>query len=208
MNTSKQKLTLERAESIAHWLIEHVIRIPDATVVGSIRRRCKVVGDIDIICPMPGGKVDDLHDRIALRFDTHDGGSLFEPFSAAGYLGDWIRGKLPMARAISLVLVSQSDPKDRLPVQVFRYDPGPKGNRGMIELIRTGPSPFSKRAVIRWAELTQGGYCKGGYLHHPQPATLPPEPTPDEARAFELLGWDYIEPDQRRFHMQTKGKHR
>lgn len=189
-------IPLAKAEATAAWLIDQ-LAIPDARIVGSIRRRRPYVHDIDLICPMPRGSNDLLHQRVLERFSTGEPDGLFglKEEGVGDGLGALLKGRKRMTRIMCMSLISQIDPTRSIPVQIHRHAPGPAGNRGWIELIRTGPLEFGRRALARWKVVSDGGWSKDGYPHASNGARVS---VPDERAAFGLLHWRYIEPERRR----------
>lgn len=67
-------------------------------------------------------------------------------------------------------------------------------NWGMIYFIRTGSAEFAKKALIRWKEITKGGYSEDGLLHTADHVVVE---TPEEADVFKALKWAYVPPEKR-----------
>jgi len=64
---------------------------------------------------------------------------------------------------------------------------------GMKLLVRTGPADFCKRVMSRFLELGMRGHAYGG-VHDAQGTLIN---CPDELTVFNLLRWEYIEPEAR-----------
>lgn len=202
-------------------LLRNELQIDRCLVAGSIRRRVRMVKDVELVCPRPAdGQADPLLERIREKFlipgwhgeeekylePVPDTGGLFAPAAPKtrpavrirpnplAPIGLAMKGAKDGFRYCQLNVPSKVYPDVAINVDIFRYDPGPMGNKGWIELIRTGPGDFSKRAVIRWTELT-GGHSSEGY---PRYRDEKPIPVPTEEEAFKLLRWPWIEPWERK----------
>lgn len=112
----------------------------------------------------------------------------------AAPIGIAVKGVKDGFRYCQLRLPGNADDAVIVSVDIFRYDPGANGNRGWIELIRTGPAEFGQRACVRWKQVgglrSEDGYLIGG--------DNLPVPCATEEEAFRLLGWAWIEPWNRR----------
>lgn len=201
--------------------IKHLVttlEIGEHLVAGSIRRRAPWVKDIEIVLPAPAkDEPDPLLDKIRATFtiDGYHGAEYEEKFVSQECLlgppetykvrrrrptlerpaGVVVKGANPGFRYCQLRLAGVADPTMFINVDLFRYDQGDGGNRGWIELIRTGPSDFSQKALAQWKRVSGGGWSKDGYPRRPGDI---PVPVPTEARAFELLQWAWVEPWDRR----------
>lgn len=202
-STEPGYLTCDQAAGIALNVLGFLnVPRPEFWLVGSIRRRAFSVKDIDVLCAMPRGDSDPLYEAICRHFiqapaPYKQGGSLFDaPASAleGPILGKVVRGCKRQFRncCVEINPVGVSGP---VKIEFWRYDAGPHGNRGWIELIRTGPWEFAKAAVSRWNRVS-GGVAGDPHVGYP---CLRGErvPVPDEATAFKLLDWPYIEPENR-----------
>lgn len=185
-------IALELAETLVRELAFHLD--PGGVLVcGSLRRERQNIGDIDLAAelPMPGGD-DRLAREIIKRFTRRPvAGMLFEPKLVKGSMG-WIRdGAVAGFKACRLTLVSEPHTID---VEIHRYVAGPVGNRGWVELMRTGPVEFSQwlltRHKVRQGRSTKPGSVHG-YLVDREGAAIP---TPTEADVFRLVGLEYIPP--------------
>ncbi len=189
--------------------------------VGSYRRGLPTVGDIELIAPMPK-EGDPLHDRLAAHFYDPTakpettrttqlalfGGAPAEEIAALagpprgerfGNPGPGLRPRFGYAQVELFLKLPQPNPP-YIKLDWFRFDAGPNGNRGWVQLIRTGPWDFSRDCCARWKRITNGGYSTsgddlGGCLYRAGGTRVP---VPDEATAFELLELPYIEPRERR----------
>lgn len=219
MSESLDRIPHERAMAAARLLME-ALEIREAQIVGSLRRLVSAVGDIEIVVPMPEvGAFDALFERIKERFDMPGlkphpvprqeledkmlfgdcpSGTMVKPAAPPSLLlptlGKVIKGAKPGFRYCQVCLQLSGEPRAVVNVDIFRYDQGDQGNRGWIELIRTGPADFGKQACIRWKQIS-GGFSKDGYPHNRQGFRIP---VPTEQAAFDLLGWDWVPPERRR----------
>jgi hypothetical protein len=212
------KLPRVMVESAARALCEALgIRLDggESLLAGSLRRGCDLVGDIDLVCPLPcvgGGGDDALCREILKKFvwvarPSKGTGSLFTP-ELNGAMGWITEGAHAGFKSCSLVLVrdvvanERSQMRTEIKVQVHRYTPGPMGNRGLIEVIRTGPADFGPAFLALWKRRRGQGVAgapdalasQHGFLLDPFGAAVP---TPTEHSCFELCGIPFIPPERR-----------
>jgi hypothetical protein len=161
--------------------------------VGSLRRGLAVAGDLDYIAPRPAvdaqgrlTEADALYAVLSEHFYGPD-----EP-ARDTRLGTAVKGLKPGFGMCNLILELKSPQPARLPIQIHRFWPGPQGNRGWIELIRTGPADFGKAAMFRLG--TRGLKSRDGFPHDHRGNRIA---VPTEARAFDLLGLGFVEPHHR-----------
>lgn len=198
--TTAERIPIERALKACDYIRDQ-LAIPRCLVAGSIRRRVPMVKDIELVVPMPlEGAPDVLYDRIAVLFsprpDPDAALNLFtraEP-PAGKWIGRVVKGHNERFRYCQLALRTGLEPQVDLNIDIFRYDPGEKGNRGWIELIRTGPDTFGRGACIRWKTLSNGRSDEGYPRHSDGTAVA----VPSEEAAFQLLKWPWVEPWDRR----------
>lgn len=97
------------------------------------------------------------------------------------------------------------EPGWRLPftlkIEIHRYTPGAKGNRGWVQMIRTGPGAKSDQEIgwgemmlHRWKQRNPGGCSRDAFPCLPDGSRVP---VWDEMRAFALVGLQYIPPHAR-----------
>lgn len=187
-----QRIKLADAERIAGE-VEALLgmRHPECSVVGSVRRKREDVGDIEMIAPMPstssvGIPTDYLRMSIMQHFAKADPDSVFPA-------GDTIiSGAGKGFRMASLIYKSTK-------VQIFRYDPGANGNRGWIELMRTGPAEYSERILKQWKFVcgTKNTPSFGSIEGHFVDERGVRVPTPTERAVYELVGLPFTEPENR-----------
>lgn len=202
------RIPLQRAlEAIAvldERISPHIVTGP-LEAVGSVRRHVDQVGDLELIAPMPGREYgDDLCRRLAeLLTDPDD---LFSA-SRTDRIGSVISGLKLGFRACSFTVWLGSEPRVEMPVQIYRYDPGAGGNRGMVELIRTGPVDFGKAFLARWKVERGIGSpkipaCRDSYLLDANGRRVP---TPTEVEAMKMARLRYIDPEERARAARTIG---
>ncbi len=166
VSTTGSRLPLAEAIRTAE-LFQARIR-GESHIVGSVRRHCETVGDIEIM----------LHRDATLALEVSD-----SPLFPA----DWttVRGGKTGWK------YWQIEHRSGLHVDLYRFD---ADNRGSIMLIRTGPAEFSRRWVM--ALEAQGYRHKDGYLH--RRSGLEHLSCLQERDAFAAAGWPYVEPSERR----------
>jgi DNA polymerase/3'-5' exonuclease PolX len=224
MSVSARRIPLEQARSVAaavigQWLVpspadnalpleQRLMAFADKGVMlaGSIRRQLATAGDIEIVAPLHDSAEDvaQEHRRIDGTL-LPDNGGLYPP---AGTWAKAVKGFRCSGRYTQFVVyprllhksmfgdVEGTEPDGGVKVDLWRYRPGPFGNKGWIQLIRTGPDDFGPACLARWKRITRGGLSQHGFPH--RTATSPPIPVPDEGAAFALLEMPYIEPRDRR----------
>ena len=151
----------------------------------SIRRGRLDVGDIELLCVPkvrvvqdmfgnPISAVSELENRCVELIA--EGFLDYRP-NVCGAITFGLWNKLVVHQATSI------------PVDIFTAT---TENWGMATVVRTGPKDFNVRMMTRFRELgmqghAYGGVAKGGEVLH----------CPTEARVFELLGWEYLDPGDR-----------
>lgn len=170
MSSATKRLTLPVADGVAANLLDrltpHCERID---LAGSLRRRCRTVGDIEIVCiPKP-----------------YDATPLFAS-GIAPVVNQWrkIKGELPCrytARALPW-----------FGLQLDLFMPDPRGY-GLQLAIRTGSADWAHH-ILAAAWVRAGYNSKGGLLHNSAGQVVP---TPDERGLFELIGLPWREPEER-----------
>lgn len=164
-------------------------------VVGSVRRQCEDIGDLEFTARMPVDKSrDELHRSIAATIRQE---GLFEATKPKTF-GVAVEGFKPGFKYCSLLMTLERDGQQyELPVQIHRYAHG-DSNRGWIEIMRTGPADFGEIFLSRWKK--QHGIPREkpasveGFLVDATGARVS---VPSERVAFELCGLKYIEPHVR-----------
>lgn len=175
--------------------------------VGSIRRQVEYVGDVDLIAPLPdfqGKRPTFATDPLFVAVNKTMTNALQDPDPAAGGLfggdpapqttivGEAIEGLKPGFKAASLRVICPNGL--RIPVQIFRYTPE---SYGWIKLMRTGPSEFSQAFLSAWKRVHGINNGQGSIEGHLVDVTGKVVPVCDEAAAFRMVGWPFIEPIDR-----------
>lgn len=156
------RIPLDKAKTAAAWLCQRWgVHPPDCAVVGSIRRGAPTCGDIDLLAPIPEhGKPDHLYQNIAwtmgVKQDGEDKASLFgaperEP-NKNPMKGEVLNGLRPYFKGCAVRLANPSTGRS-MQVNVGRYVPGSKGNRGWKELMMTGPQEFGIDVLAAWKRV-------------------------------------------------------
>lgn len=173
---------------------------PACLVVGSVRREKPDVGDLEFIAPHRDGPYDTLFDLINATCVDSEGMFASKPTKERFAVPE--RGVKRGFRALSVVchMTRQDGEKWTIPVQVNRYG---AGNRGWVEIMRTGPDEFGRLFLHTWKE--KWGGSKGsveGYLVDARGNRVS---AATEAEAFEKCGLPFVEPrDRGRFaHMRN-----
>lgn len=200
------KIPAERAIKAVHYLLELLgARLdPDRSddpmtlaLVGSIRRDAPMVSDIDLISPWVNGDHDPLHAGLVRLFGDPARAEKSPLFAAADdtlRLGIYLNGLYRNFKRAAVLVKLKGPPYCEIKVEFHRYTPGPQGNRGWIEMIRTGPAEWGRMCCIRWKHKTPNGTSENGFLVDGEGEV---HPTPDEASVFRLLGLQYIPPAAR-----------
>ncbi len=170
MSATGTRMNLATAEVYAADILHAITG--EAHVVGSIRRKSKTVGDIEIL----------VHWDAQIALDVSVGPLLPSEF-------DSIKGG--PAKKDGWKYWQLHNTKHGYNLDLFRFD---ENNRGSMMLIRTGPAEFSKRYVM--ALNDHGLKHEGGYVRYKSDNEI--VACDDERRAFELAGMTYIEPPKRR----------
>jgi hypothetical protein len=166
-------------------------------IVGSVRRNCPDVGDLEFTAPLPAGDADPLYDKISGTLIPTEGLGLFDCADAEPSRIGWAnRGFKPGFAAASITVKHRII--GMIAVEIYRYTGGDQGNRGWVEIMRTGPRDFCTYFLDRWK--TRHGIARDKHalvenqLRDMHGYVIP---VPTEARAFELAGMDWVEPDRR-----------
>lgn len=145
-------------------------------IAGSIRRRRRTIGDIEIVC-LP---------------HAYEASPLF-PTGIATVVNQWgkIRGELPCRYTQRLLPCG---------MKLDLFMPDPRGY-GLQLAIRTGSADWCKK-VLAPAWVRAGYRSEGGLLHHVVDSDFPnnwdtTEPTPDEYTLFRLIGLRWVKPEDR-----------
>lgn len=172
------------------------LAIDQAGVMGSIRRGCGSVGDIDLVAPMPVSCPSDaLYSKILRNFQEEDKPEMLPRPVVAGALGKVVQGVKPGFKACALMArFGDLDIK----VEIHRYVDGPRGNRGWIEILRTGPAEYGQGFLSRWKSVQRIQMVNrgsiDGFLVDCRGVAVP---TPTEEVAFEMAGLKFVPPEKR-----------
>lgn len=206
-----ERMPLEVADRISSQLLKRWELDPRTCfVVGSVRRRCPMVGDIEIVAPLPKGKVvffedDPIFSRInATMVNPHvEAGELWTTVlaseKAGKCIGAAIRGLKPGFKAASLEVTLNSG--HVVYVQVYRYTPE---NFGWMMIERTGtggPKGFGAYFLECWKKrygIKLGPETPASVNNHLVNAAGDVVPVPTEEEAFRLCGFkEPVAPDRR-----------
>lgn len=206
------RITLENAKRVGRVLVERWgigERTPAgdyaSLFVGSVRRRCPTVGDIEIVAPAP------LHARPSVGDDplfARINATIDNPWSEPGLfgtpapppcanpVGSATRGFKPGFLEARFSL--RPWPGFMIACQVFRYTPR---NRGWVILMRTGPGEFGKWFLGQWKKrysIPMGtDEDRGSRDGHLVDAAGNIVDVPAEAAAFDLAGVPWVPPERR-----------
>lgn len=208
-----QRIPLERAQKVAAYIAETtgILLNPGVEVdaekpalwtVGSVRRGIAEVADLEFIAacrpyamgpdPVAEWVLAHFEPEKAWRERTERGEP--KPEGKIGVLHKGGRADDWKAAYLSV----QIGGGIRFPIQVFRFDPGPDGNRGWIEVMRTGCSDFSTAMLTRWKVRNGIGPddpgSSDGYLVDPFGKRIPQA---TEAEVFEACGVVMLSPSRR-----------
>lgn len=165
MSATGTRLSLREADAIAFELLSQIVG--EAHIVGSVRRRERDVGDVEIM----------VHRDANIKIDVAGGLWPGDYQSRKGGGRDWRFWQL------------RHFDRDYI-VDLYRFD---DLNRGSIMLIRTGPAEFSKRFVI--ALRGMGLKHDGGYIKEIRTDQI--VNCNDEAAAFAAAGMVWVFPEAR-----------
>lgn len=173
------------------WNIQHT-----AIELGALRRGVPAVSSIDLSAPMPTGQADPLFETINAGMASAPG--LFGAAASGPITGRAISGLAPGFQRVTLTI----DPmpgfsKHPMPVTIYRFR---ESNRGLVELLGTGPRSFLDLFWHRWRKLNaipegSAHRCmREGDLVDGDGNVVP---TPEERDVFKLVRWDWIDPRRR-----------
>lgn len=201
MMSTGPKISLTAVTALAEKLVRELQLGPDALIAGSVRRGVQMVGDIDLVCPMPApGARDPVLAAIEGCFARPAGaGMLFQPTSGMGVIQSGVKvGFKYCSLMLHAKLTGQFTRglEVEVPVQIHRCVHGAHGNRGWIELKCTGPADFGKAFLHAWKVRMKcpAEASHEGYLQDSSGAAIA---TPTEADCFSLCGLKWVEPGMR-----------
>ena len=178
---------LAAAELLREELLPYCDRIE---IGGSVRRKLRIVGDVELVCVPKEGETVMATDQL----DEH-----LQELIANGRL-DYRPNTLGRR---------QYGPQNKLlvdcwnrglPIDIFTAD---ERNWGMFLLVRTGSKVFNMKVM---GELKRRGYAGHAYPKYLgegkwQGGITAPDGTeilcPTEKTVFDVLGWEYKEPEER-----------
>lgn len=185
------------AELMRRWWIDP----QQGAIVGSVRRGLPDVGDIELIAPLPlDGKEDVLFNILTKKLRRPAApGFLFGPIGGdgPGKYGDIVKGVADRFKACQVMIDRKSG--GQIQVDIYRYTPGPQGNRGWCEVVRTGSADFTRALATHWKKLNRyGPERKGSDEGWLLDQDMKPIPTPSELSVFHRMRLLYVEPHLRR----------
>ena len=184
----KTRWPLSRAQVTAALLIEQLEGSCERVdIAGSVRRGREDVGDIELLCIPRMAQDLDLFGDVAATRSLLDQRCL--ELVRTGVL-DYRRNAqgLKSFGPLNKLMVHSAT---GIPVDIFATT---QENWGMALVVRTGPADFNVRIMTRFRDLGLRGHAYGG-------VTLPTGEIvhcPTEKDVFRHLGWDYLEPQNRR----------
>jgi len=168
-------------------------------IVGSFRRNTPDVGDLEFVAPLPvDDETDWLYEEIR---DGFDAGGLFgdtTPKLAGRIISGVKRGFLLATIELDHIHVGTGEVAT-VPIQIHRYMPGDKGNRGWIEILRTGPTDHGRWFLAAWSKAMGVPFDRQasmfGYLRDAYGGQVP---TPTEEGCYERIKSKFIKPEDRK----------
>lgn len=203
MSDNPFRIPLPEAHRVAAWLMARwsMTEANGCAIVGSIARERPDIGDVDLLAPLPLDPAkDQLYDAIAMGLgiikppaDLWQGGKPPVPQMT----GRVVKGLNPGFKSLALVLTGQSGRE--VPVNIERYTPGPQGNCGWKQIMRTGPEEFGEALLTQWKRVcgTIGTEARGSDKGFWVDKNGVPVPTPTEKHCFHLARCLWIKPQCR-----------
>lgn len=224
-------LAIARAFARRVGMDQRVADICGATIVGSLRRRghdaAATVGDIEILCPMPGPVPDrpiatkEAQDAWRKQHEADD--TVYAGIHAAVHppqapaqaemfgdpppppakpIGTALKGLKPCFMQCELQIFPAElgivDGPEAVGVQVFRFWPGPYGNGGWAKLIRTGPTELGEWFLSRWKSVFNLPFGSQASAHgYLRDAHGAPVAVESETELLAKLRIEYIRPHLR-----------
>lgn len=190
-----ERMPIEKADRAAVYLMNKwgMTAEGGCSVVGSVRRRRDMVGDLEFIAPASSHQMTDtLFEAIDATCQPEGVFATLAP--GKSYLCEAVRGLKRGFLACSLTATLKGQTETwTMPVQIFRYTPE---NRGWITLMRTGPGELGKQVLIWWKKRfsIQGEASVEGHLVDSRGQIVP---VPTEEDIFRKLQMTYIPPEDR-----------
>lgn len=209
------RLPLADADRLADWLMDRLW--PDdregVMVVGSVRRRKETVGDLEFVAPKPAkGEPDPLLERIQAYFPPE--GRAVRPGKTACLFDE--PPAVPAAKPLGVLLMGGGEcfglarlrlnlvkSGQAFQVEIYRYVPGPMGNRGWITAIRTGPGEFGRMLMRRWTVMRAPHGADANWSTSASEDGFPLDhngarmPCPTEELVFQMCRWPWVRPEMR-----------
>ena len=199
-------ILLADAEKAAAFLFHRWALDPAACmVVGSVRRRRELVGDLELIAPAWDGKgQDQVFDRIAATMEGEHPAykpsptGLFEPeapevIRCEKGIGHALMGLRPGFLHARLSLRRRDG--SEIPCEVYRYTPQ---NRGWITLMRTGPGDFGRLFLRYWKHAHEIPFgFEASIDGHLRDARGEVVTVTSEEQCFEKCGLKFMPPEER-----------
>lgn len=195
------RIPFSKALQLSEWIASkwRMTEERGCLAVGSLRRKRADIGDLDFIAPLPKDpEQDELHDTIAQSLGiAPKRAPLFTPATSSPMKGRIVKGLNPGFKSLTLMLTGASGAE--MQVNIERYHPGPQGNRGWKEMMRTGPDNFGEAILTQWkwvcrtAGTSAPGSVNGFWVneHGIQVAT------PTELHAFHMARCLWVRPELR-----------
>ena len=179
------RIPLARAEQIVNAVVEELR--PACTrieVAGSVRRRRPTIGDLEVVCvPRMGNRPSMDLFKPPEEYDLLD--ERLAELQKAGRIGMHPERPASGERYKRLWL-----PKAAIQLDVFIVVA--PAEWGVISLIRTGPSDFSRNMVTRL--IPRGMRCVDGRILRDNEVV----PCPEERDFFRIVELDWLEPEDRK----------
>lgn len=187
---------------------------PACMVVGSVRRRCVDVGDLELVAPLPPAwqekKIGPAEDGLFRRINATMRNPWRPPTEnlflvnapdvpqSADPIGVAVTGLKPGFLLANLRLEPKHLAVRELACQVYRYTPQ---NRGWMLIERTGPKSFGKWFLWKWKQAfgipVGDARFKASVENHLVNLDGKVVPVHDEAEAFRLARVNPVPPEHR-----------
>ncbi len=154
-------------------------------IAGSIRRKVKRVGDIEVVAIPKFEKVQDIFGPV----DESTANRLWENLDHIVYARDDVEYVKAGEKYRQLIVKMKGNRK--IKVDLFTCEPG---NWGWIFLVRTGSADFSHGMA---SKLNRKGYTsREGWIRKIDSVRTSLD-TPDEESVFKLVGESFVSPEKR-----------
>lgn len=194
--SSGPRLPLARAQDAAKALMT-LWHMPtyQCMVVGSVRRLRPDVGDLEFVAPLPvDPSRDTLYDAIAPTLKAE---GLFPNPKAVAVATEGFKRGFKCCSLLATLADAVTGTRTQIPVQINRYAHD-EGNRGWIEIMRTGPAEFGPYFLGKWKQAFNIQRDRQASIDgHLVDAAGDRVRVASEADAFRLCRMPYIEPHLR-----------